>query len=124
MNKHITIALTMLAGITLGTSAAEAVDIYGRTNVQAMNFAATRPWHSHYQYSNWGAPVAMVVPPTAHMQTNYSWGVSQNLMYPIHHQFNRNMPQPMGVPYGQFRPTPHWPSHTDQFGVHYIRGPW
>jgi hypothetical protein len=28
-------------------------------------------------------PSAMVVPPNAHMETVHSWGVSQNLMYPM-----------------------------------------
>ena len=25
---------------------------------------------------------------------------------------------------GVFKATPHWPSHTDQFGVYPVRGPW
>lgn len=124
MNKLTATAALMLCSVMWQSRQASAADIYGHTDVHAMNFAATRPWHGNYAYSNWGTPVAVIVPPTAHMQTNYSWGVSQNLMYPIHHQFNRHMPQPSGVPYGSFHPTPHWPSHTDQFGQYYIRGPW
>lgn len=124
MKKLLTIAALTLASLTTGSSDADAQDIYGHTHVHAMNFAAMRPWHGQYQYNNWSTPLAAVVPPGAHMQTNYSWGVSQNLMYPIHHQYQRNASTPTGVPQGQFRPTPHWPSHTDQFGIYYIRGPW
>ena len=123
MKTKLAIAALMFGSIIAGSSQTEAVDVYGHTHVHAMNFAAMRPWHGQYQYSNWGTPVAHIVPPGAHMQTNYSWGVSQNLMYPIHHQYQRHAPTP-GVPQGQFRTTPHWPSHTDQFGVYYIRGPW
>jgi hypothetical protein len=103
---------------------ASASDPMAKRQVWSHNFAMDRPWHGGYYQQNWGQPVAVVVPPTAHMQTSYSWGVGQNLMYPIHHQFGRNASQPGAAPRGAFRPTPHWPSHTDQFGYYYIRSPW
>ncbi len=113
------IALALIAG-----SSADAVDVYGRTNTWARNFANNRPWHGQYAYTQYGMPVALVVPPTAHMETVNSWGVSQNTMYPIYHQYGRSAPA-FGVPgRGGFYPTPQWPSHTDQFGVYYVRGPW
>lgn len=124
MKKTIALATLMIAASLLGNAQTKAADIYGHTHVHAMNFAATRPWHGGYQYQNWGTPLAVITPPGAHMQTNYSWGVSQNLMYPLYHQYQRHAPQPTGVPRGVFRQTPHWPSHTDQFGLYYIRGPW
>ena len=103
---------------------AQAGDYYAMTQVWAHNFAMNRPWHGAYAYQNYGQPLALVVPPTAHMRQTLSWGVSQNLMYPIHHQYGRSANSPgLGAP-GQFAPTPHWPSHTDQFGVYYVRGPW
>ena len=70
------------------------------------------------------------VPPTARMQTRWGWGVCQSTMSPIYHQFERPYPGGMtaqgGVMPGvmPLRPTPRWPSHTDQFGVYYVRGPW
>ncbi|MFW6170941.1 MAG: hypothetical protein ACODAD_10665 [Planctomycetota bacterium] len=87
-------------------------------------FARTMPWHGEYYYHPQGAPTALVVPPVANMQTRHGWGVAQTEMVPIYHQFSRPYP---GTSTGQgraFRPTPRWPSHTDQFGVYYVRGPW
>ena len=95
-------------------------------NTWGERFARTMPWHGQYYYHPWGAPTAMVVPPVSHMQTSLSWGVSQRTMMPIYHQFSRPYPgQNAGVGAGNsFYGTPRWPSHTDQFGVYYIRGPW
>jgi hypothetical protein len=103
---------------------ASAGDIYGMTHVWNLNYAQNRPWHGNYYYQPYGQPTALVVPPTVSMRQTYSWGVSQNLMYPVHHQFGRNASSPGAAGPGQFRPTPNWPSHTDQFGVYYVRGPW
>ena len=115
-------AALMLAMVA--ASSADAVDIYGRTDVWAQNFATMRPWHGMYAYTPYASPTALVVPPTAHMETVQGWGVSQNLMYPIYHQYGRTAP-PYGYP-GRvgFYGTPWWPSHTDQFGVYHVRGPW
>ena len=107
-----------------GSDPVSAGDPYAVTQVWAHNFAMDRPWHGGYYQQNYGQPLAVVVPPTAHMRTNFSWGVSQNHMYPIHHQFGRSAPGLGAGAAGAFRPTPPWPSHTDQFGYYYIRGPW
>jgi hypothetical protein len=82
-------------------------------------------WHAGYYHTSWGRPLALVVPPTATYQTDYSWGVSGTRITPINPQFTGPY---AGYPYeggnGGFLPTPHWPSDTNQFGVYYIRGPW
>ena len=67
--------------------------------------------------------LALVVPPTANLQTNYGWGVASSRISRIEHQFQRNFPG-HGMFGGPFRPTPVWPSDTSQFGVYYVRGPW
>ena len=87
-------------------------------------FAATQPWHANYYHHRYGQPVALVVPPVANTYRSMAWGVSQNEVLPIHHQFQRSYPGMYGGGAGPFHPTPYWPSHTDQFGVYYIRGPW
>lgn len=87
-------------------------------------FARTMPWHGGYYYYPWGAPTALVVPPVSNMQTSLSWGVSQTSMMPIYHQFGRPYPGEGAGAGTSFQGTPRWPSHTDQFGVYYIRGPW
>lgn len=88
----------------------------------ARNQAAQRPWHGGYYWMRTGQPTALVVPPVVTMQQNYSWGVSQNTMTPVYHQFGGGPPNEAGG--GMFRGTPYWPTHTDQFGVYPVRGPW
>jgi len=81
-------------------------------------------WHKDYYHTAWGAPISLVVPPTAHMQTHWTWGVSQNTMTPIYHQYRRTLLPGRGPGSNPLMPTPYWPSHTDQFGVYYVRGPY
>ncbi len=92
---------------------------------RALRFSRTRPWHGDYANTVRGGPVALVVPPTAHLQRKMGWGVAQSSMTPIYHRFYRNSQEGMMAIEGYpFRPTPIHPSHTDQFGVYYVRGPW
>ena len=88
----------------------------------AQNQSMQRPWHGEYYYLKTGQPTALIVPPTVVMQSNYSWGVSQNTMTPVYHQFGGKAPTSGGM--GVFKATPYWPSHTNQFGVYPVRGPW
>ena len=90
----------------------------------AARHASGMSWHGPYYNTDYGVPVALVVPPTAHMQTRWGWGVSQGTMTPIYHQFRRPYPGAMEFGGSEMYPTPSHPSHTDQFGVYYIRGPW
>jgi hypothetical protein len=119
----LTTALTVGAAVALSAEA-RAGSPWTFTDNWASRAAATYPWHGNHYHIQYGAPIALVVPPTAHMRTQYSWGASQNLMYPIHHQFERNASGPGYGGLSGFRPKPPWPSHTDQFGVYYVRGPW
>lgn len=80
-------------------------------------------WNRNYAYTDFGAPTALVVPPTAQLQTNYGWGVASSRISRIDHQFQRNYPG-NGQFGGPFRPTPIWPSDTTQFGVYPVRAPW
>jgi hypothetical protein len=95
-----------------------------RADRWSARFAQVTPWHANYAYTQAGRPVALVVPPTANMRSRYSWGVAQNEIGPIHHRFARPYPGPGFAPTGYFAPTPLHPSHTDQFGVYSVRGPW
>lgn len=81
-------------------------------------------WHGGYYNVAWGMPVALVVPPTARVQIGWGWGVGNTRKSPINAQFQRNWPGPAGYDPRGFRPTPRWPSDTDQFGIYYVRGPW
>lgn len=94
---------------------------YTITDYYAQNFAHGRPWHGQHYYLQYGQPTALVVPPTASMQTVHSWGVSQNRMHPTYHQFGRPVSGSGG---GMFYGTPRWPSHSNQFGVYPVRAPW
>ena len=125
MNQKFVLAAGLVAALTTGWSgSAEAGDPYAATHLWNQNFANQQPWHGSYYHIQYRQPLALVVPPTAHMRQSLSWGVSQNKMYPIHHQFGRSATSPGALAPGSFRATPAWPSHTDQFGVYYVRGPW
>src|SRR5262245_37671872 len=80
-------------------------------------------WNRNYAYTDYGQPTALIVPPTAQLQTNYGWGVASSRISRIDHQFQRNYPG-NAMFGGPFRPTPLWPSDTTQFGVYPVRGPW
>ena len=81
-------------------------------------------WHGAYYDMTFGAPVALVIPPTAEMQTHLGWGVGATYVTPNCAQFNRIYPGGRSYDRRAFLATPPWPSSTDQFGVYYVRGPW
>lgn len=72
----------------------------------------------------WGAPLAVLVPPTARFQTHYGWGIGATRVTRIPSQFQPDYMEPSYVAPGSIRPAPVWPSSTDQLGNYYIRGPW
>jgi hypothetical protein len=118
-----TIALAFLVSLAAAPRSATAGE-WTRIDRQAARRAAITTWHGSHQNTQYGRPVAVVVPPTAHMQTTYNWGVAQTRMNPVYHQYGRAYPgqaAPAGLP---FQPTPRWPSSTDQHGSYYVRGPW
>ncbi len=82
-------------------------------------------WSGAYYDQTFGAPVALVIPPTAEMQTHMGWGVGSTYITPNCPQFSRIYPGG-GYTYDRraYLGTPPWPSSTDQFGVYYVRGPW
>jgi hypothetical protein len=87
--------------------------------------ASLRPWHGRFYNVQYGQPIALVVPPTAELTTDYGWGSVASRMTRIDHQFQRPWPNGYWSPYGYgFLPTPAWPSDTRQFGTYYVRGPW
>lgn len=110
--------IVVVAATSLATTDAQAVPPYLRPNVRAQSYN----WNGNFAYMPYGAPTALVVPPTAQMQTNWSWGAPSSRISRIDHQFTRDYMGP-----GQSGPTyhtPHWPQDTAQFGVYYVRGPW
>jgi hypothetical protein len=95
----------------------------GNCYMLAIDRAQWYNWNRNYAYTDYGQTTALVVPPTANMQTNWGWGVASSRMSRIDHQFQRNFPG-YGTFGGPARPTPVWPSDTTQFGVYYVRAPW
>jgi hypothetical protein len=93
-------------------------------NRVAYSQSQTYPWHAGYYDPAWGMPVAVVAPPTAENQTHLGWGVGATRITPNQHQFGRSYPGQGTYDRSGFRPTPPWPSNTDQSGNYYIRGPW
>lgn len=82
-----------------------------------------QPWHGRYYNVQHGVPLALVVPPTAELQTDYNWGSVGSRMTRIDHQYQRPWPNGYWTPHG-FMPAAAYPSDTRQFGTYYIRGPW
>jgi hypothetical protein len=97
--------------------------VRGQAHRHAMYHASHNSWHANYYNQQWGVPTALVVPPYSNTQSAYSWGVARTTVTPIYHQYGRPFPGEFEGP-GPLQPTPIWPSHTDQFGKYYIRGPW
>lgn len=88
-------------------------------------FSSARPWHGEYAYTPIGSPTALVVPPHADTMAAWGWGVTSSEIRPLYHQFGRA--DPGGAMFGEanpYRHTPVYPSHTDQFGIYPVRGPW
>lgn len=125
MIRRIVLLASLFAALAAVTgSNASAGDPHAMHQVWAYNYSMDRPWHGPYYQQMYGQPLALVVPPTAHSRQTLSWGVSQNYSYPLYHQFGRSANVPGAAAAGSFFGTPQWPSHTDQFGVYYVRGPW
>ena len=122
MNRKIvfSIACLLMGGALFVATKCQA---YERPYMAPLRRAQYYNWHANYAHVQYGQPVAMVVPPTANLQTNWSWGVASSRISRIDHQFGRNYPGP-GPWGGPFSPQPVWPNDTIQFGVYNVRGPW
>ena len=109
-----------LVASTLLADKASAIDPYNWPNRRA----ACYNWNGPYAHSAYGQPVALVVPPTAQLQTNWGWGVGSSRISRIDHQFGRDYPGQGAGATGGFMMTPRWPHDTTNMGVYYVRGPW
>lgn len=119
MRNLLTALAIAVGGVAVTASNASALEPYLWPQTRASMYN----WHANYAYTPYGAPTALVVPPTAQLQTNWSWGAPSTRISRIDHQFTRNYPG--AAPFGAgFRHTPNWPQDTAQFGVYYVRGPW
>ncbi|MEJ5340807.1 MAG: hypothetical protein WHT09_04490 [Thermogutta sp.] len=125
MKAKSTIMIAAAMALTMGFAASNLLAVentfFGK---RAARRAMCTPWYGDYYNGAWGAPVAVVVPPTAEFQTHWGWGVGNMRVTTIDHQFTRNWPGPAMGGAVPLRPTPAWPQDTDQFGYYYIRGPW
>jgi hypothetical protein len=114
----------VIAVALAATLLADSAPAQCRRMARAPQYAASSSWHGGYYHSAWGMPMALVVSPKAEFQTHWGWGVGNTRSTVIWHQFRRDYPGPGAYDPRLVRPTPYWPSDTDQFGVYYIRGPW
>jgi hypothetical protein len=120
-----TILLAVAAALLATSYSGEVLAGHGSVKGRvAYRQSRTYSWHGGYYDVAWGTPVAVVVPPTAEMQSHYGWGVGATRVTPIQHQYQRNYPGVGGAGGAAFRAPPRWPSSTDQSGDYYIRGPW
>jgi hypothetical protein len=124
MKRSTLLKLAVLALVLAGfvrTASAEYKTLAGKI---AHKRAQYYSWHAGHYHTMYGMPLALVVPPTAEVQTHWGWGVGNYQITTIRHQFERNWPGPGYYNRGMFKPTPYWPAHTSQFGVYAVRGPW
>lgn len=113
---------TLVIGILIAGAAATFV---ATANASSPAKRARRyNWHANYMYTPYAAPTALVVPPTAQLQTNWGWGAPSSRISRIDHQFTRDYMGGGGGSPGFMRYPPHWPQDTAQLGVYYVRGPW
>ena len=120
--------LFSVAGVLVAASEAQAGGPFHHKHAKAEKHAAYRasgaPWHQPYYNTTYGTPVALVVPPTSRMMTEWGWGVTQSTVTPIFHQFKRPYPGDDFSMDADLQPTPQFPSHTHQFGIYPVRAPW
>ena len=95
-----------------------------KARCQQWQQAAGQNCHCDYYNPEWGAPVALVVPPTAEKYREMGWGVGNTRMRRIYPQFSRQYPGEFTGGSEGFRPMPPIPSDTTQAGYYYVRGPW
>lgn len=119
IKRRLALALTIVMVASFAASA-HAKAPYLRSSSRR---AAKYNWHANYSHSAYGQPVALVVPPTAQLQTSWNWGAPSSHVRRIDHQFGRDH-RHQGSFVSRFRSTPPQPNSTDQFGVYYVRGPW
>jgi len=132
MKHFIILGVLGVALAAIGLSGQAQADPQTHLGRRARRLAARTSWHAPYYHTMYGRPIALVVPPTANMQSHYGWGVTNTRISPIYPQFQRAYPGDFqggfpGYVQGEacpFKPTPRWPADTGQFGVYYIRGPW
>ncbi len=117
--KKVLIAAAVACPVLLVSSSADA-----HPNQWPLRRAMNYNWHNNYAHYQYGQPVAMVVPPTAQLQTNWGWGVGSSRLSRLDHQFGRDYPGPGPFGGGPYRNTPAWPQDTNQFGVYHVRAPW
>src|SRR3982750_1304866 len=89
MNRIISIpvlAVTLAFGSLLATSPnCSAIDCWTPTcccgdcgYMKPVCRAQCYNWNRNYAYTDFGAPTALLVPPTAQLQTNWGWGVASS----------------------------------------------
>ena len=111
------------AVVTVTGTATTPASAFEHCYFQPLRRAELYNWNQNYANTAYGAPVALVVPPTANMQSSWGWGVGSSRLSRIDHQFGRNYPG-AGSFGGPFHHTPAWPQDTAQFGTYSVRGPW
>ncbi len=123
MTRAITASGIVLLLALIGAAAAnQASAIEFARRAAARN--ATQSWNGVYYKAEWGMPLAVVVPPTAKSQSDYSWGVPSYRTSPVAPQYAPGYPEAGVYQRRFFRPVPSQPSDTTQLGVYSVRGPW
>lgn len=113
----------LAAAVIVSAVAASSADAVAPSMWATRYRAPTYNWNGNYAHAQYGQPVAVALPPTVRLQTNWGWGVGSSRISRVDHQFGRDYPG-AGPFAGPFQKQPAWPQHTNQFGAYYVRSPW
>jgi len=123
MKIKLAIGLIILTVLVLLAAAPASAAIYLRHSVW-QGGPAGGGWQDGYYDVAWGMPLAVLVPPTARWQTDYSWGPGGTRVTHINSRFRPMSSGPeSSYQMGGYLPAPPQPSDTRQMGDYYVRGP-
>jgi hypothetical protein len=123
MKTKLAINLVMLVFVLLAAALPAQAAIFFRSNVWQGGPAAGG-WQDGYYDPAWGMPLAVLVPPTARWQTDYSSTVGSARISHINSRFRPEYPGPQSTyRQGDYLSAPPQPYDTRQMGDYYVRGP-
>ena len=117
------LVLVVLGFVLFAAAASTQAAVFLRSSVWAPG-PAGGGWEDGYYDPAWGMPLAVLVPPTARWQTDYSWGAGSSRISHVNSRFRPVYPGPeSSYRMGDYLPAPPQPSDTRQMGDYNVRGP-
>jgi len=123
MKARSIIGLAVLASATFLCALPAQAAVFYRSDAGQVSPYGGGGWENGYYDAAWGMPLAVLVPPNARWQTDYSWGAGGTRISRIGSRFNYESSGPESAyDRSQYLPAPPHPSDTQQQGDYYVRG--